>query len=571
MRGLETVYLRHLLITSPALAQGDLGQQGQDHRCGRGGGRTCVPWHLLGLEAQGQADVALEQAVPQEAHHRQPGPGGHPFGLLPPHGADGRRGREPAHARCHGRVWLLRGLEKRGIRPWLRAHRGGEPGPALVRLRVAQRLALAHEASARRDRCWRRLRWSSPTSTARAARGGDEARADRVLAPGTWATAALARSVARRGCQGGVGVWQACQPLGRPTVDVGGHRLGGLAWSAGRRLGLLGRPVTRRHDDKPQCLPGHPSVALLALALARRAVSMPAARRFVLGPPGRLAAQGPGGLRRSPGCAGRPAGTRARDERHAPALGLQPAAQRAATLRLPRGHAPAHACQASGETRLKRARCCHPRMTVASPHAATARPPASATPPQTQAPLLPIVPAVLAGPVGRPGRSGALRLVRIHAIERHGRGVLRQPGGRESVDGEGLERTRTTDLVEVGGQQRIAPVTQPIIMERGPREPRLHQRHHPALFQPLPHRGQGLSAVQHRPEQGFAPTPSRAPMPRVRWEEVSNKGGDLQASSYPQPQGHMCYGTPLLHRQGHEAPPVVTWLNRLIAQEGGIP
>jgi hypothetical protein len=33
----------------------------------------------------------------------------------------------------------------------------------------------------------------------------------------------------------------------------------------------------------------------------------------------------------------------------------------------------------------------------------------------------------------------------------------------------------------------------------------------------------------------------------------------------------MGYGTNLLHSHGHDAPPVVTWLNRILAQDCFIP
>jgi len=81
----------------------------------------------------------------------------------------------------------------------------------------------------------------------------------------------------------------------------------------------------------------------------------------------------------------------------------------------------------------------------------------------------------------------------------------------------------------------------------------------------------GMSAVQHRQDQGGAPTPSREPMPRGRWDEVIHQGGDLQASSDPQKQGPMGYGTHLLHSHGPEAPPVVTGRNRLRAQYSFLP
>jgi hypothetical protein len=65
--------------------------------------------------------------------------------------------------------------------------------------------------------------------------------------------------------------------------------------------------------------------------------------------------------------------------------------------------------------------------------------------------------------------------VPIRPIERHRRGVLVQPGCRDGIDRQRFERDRTKDPVEIGRKERIEDVPSPVIMERGPREPRLQQ------------------------------------------------------------------------------------------------
>src|SRR5262249_34980368 len=106
---------------------------------------------------------------------------------------------------------------------------------------------------------------------------------------------------------------------------------------------------------------------------------------------------------------------------------------------------------------------------------------------QTQEHLFEVIASIFAVPVGRPGRSSSLRLVRIRPIERNGRGVLMEPGGRDGVDLQRFEGDGAKDLVEIGSKQRIEDVTQPVIMKRGPCEPWLKPGEHAALFQPLPH------------------------------------------------------------------------------------
>ena len=53
-------------------------------------------------------------------------------------------------------------------------------------------------------------------------------------------------------------------------------------------LGLLLRQLTRMDDDKAQALLGNAPITVLHLHLAQHALAMPAARHFVLRPPGLL-------------------------------------------------------------------------------------------------------------------------------------------------------------------------------------------------------------------------------------------------------------------------------------------
>jgi len=72
--GLDTVHLRDGVLASPKLPQGDLGKQGQHHRCRWGRGRAGVPWALLVMRTEGQTDLSLDHARDQQAddgEHRQ--------------------------------------------------------------------------------------------------------------------------------------------------------------------------------------------------------------------------------------------------------------------------------------------------------------------------------------------------------------------------------------------------------------------------------------------------------------------------------------------------------------------
>jgi len=66
------------------------------------------------------------------------------------------------------------------------------------------------------------------------------------------------------------------------------------------------------HHDKSECLPGDPPLTLFHLHLLDDALAMPAAGRFVPGPPGLLDAQGDGGGLLAPPLQFLAYGTRAR-------------------------------------------------------------------------------------------------------------------------------------------------------------------------------------------------------------------------------------------------------------------
>jgi len=103
------------------------------------------------------------------------------------------------------------------------------------------------------------------------------------------------------------------------------------------------------------------------------------------------------------------------------------------------------------------------------------------------------------------------------------------PGSGDGRDLQRFERDRPKAPVELGGNQRIEEVPQPVSMERGTRSPRLQQRHEAALFQSAPHLVQGMLPIQHGEPQRFDPTTTREHMRRVGRDETVKNGGDLSA------------------------------------------
>jgi hypothetical protein len=307
------------------------------------------------------------------------------------------------------------------------------------------------------------------------ARGGDHAILDSVIAPGLGPAASSSRAAVLLVRASRFSIRLTGKPAGGHLVPMLCHRVGFLRLTSGIALRWLLSSLTRMHHDKAQGFLSNTAIAVFDLRLSEHALAMPAPGALSLGPPGLLDHQGQRGLLLSPGFQFLPDGTGARDQGHSAHTAFEAPPPCPATIRLTLRHDPAHPCQAqspalrNGEWRF------HTVTPGAIPPTNTQGQPASATHPETQEHLLAIASAGLAVPISRPGRSGSLRLALRRPLERHGRGVLRQPGCRAGVDLECLERQRTPHLSESGRTQRIEDVPQPVIMKREPRESRLQQ------------------------------------------------------------------------------------------------
>src|SRR4030095_7371882 len=232
---------------------------------------------------------------------------------------------------------------------------------------------------------------------------------------------------------------------------VGGPRRRCLAGPAGRRLGWLLGQWPRRHAHQPPCLRSDPAVPVLPLALAPDAVALPGARRCGLGPPALRHHERQGRVRAAPGGEGLPDSTHTRDSWYEANPRCLTHPSQAATRGLTRRDDPTHPCPAQGQTLRKRERGGPPRAACAPPPPAPQEYPAPPPHPEPPAPLGAIVPPLLAGPRGRPRGAWYLRVLRIRPLERHGRGVLRQPGRGEGRDLQGVAGHRPNPSFTVDG------------------------------------------------------------------------------------------------------------------------
>jgi hypothetical protein len=102
------------------------------------------------------------------------------------------------------------------------------------------------------------------------------------------------------------------------------------------------------------------------------------------------------------------------------------------------------------------------------------------------------------------------------------------PGRRNGVDFQRLERQDTKHLIQVGGKERVEDLPQAVIIERLLLSARLKQGQHPTLRQPGPHFVEGMMAVENRQHQRFYPSPTGEDIIGVRGKQLVNKGGDLE-------------------------------------------
>jgi hypothetical protein len=120
---------------------------------------------------------------------------------------------------------------------------------------------------------------------------------------------------------------------------------------------------------------------------------------------------------------------------------------------------------------------------------------------KTQEPLLEIIMPIFAGPISRTRRDwpfAPVGLLLISSIEGDRRRILVQPGGRDGIDRQGLQRDSTKHTVQIRRKQPIEDLPQPVIMAGGSRQARLEYGSHPTFLQTCPHLVAGMRAIKKR-------------------------------------------------------------------------
>src|SRR5262249_27776093 len=175
---------------------------------------------------------------------------------------------------------------------------------------------------------------------------------------------------------------------------------------------------------------------------------------------------------------------------------------------------------------------------------------------ETQEHLLEIIMAIFAVPIRRTRWDWPLTpvgLLFIGPIEGDRRRILVQPGGRDGIDIEGMERDRPKHAVQRRRKQRLEDLPQPVIMERGARQARLEQGYHPAFLQTCSHLIEGMMAIQNRQEQRLDPTATGEDMGGGRRAEGIDECRHVEFADHPQHQRPVSYRTDLMNCKSHEA------------------
>ena len=113
---LDAMDLEACRIIHSKLPQHHRGKEGEDYGRCRRGREPCMPGDVPVMVVERQADRPWDHGIHESPHHREPGPGRDPCGLLQPPGTAGGRLREPTKAWCHRDMVFLICLEPLGIR-----------------------------------------------------------------------------------------------------------------------------------------------------------------------------------------------------------------------------------------------------------------------------------------------------------------------------------------------------------------------------------------------------------------------------------------------------------------------
>jgi hypothetical protein len=160
--------------------------------------------------------------------------------------------------------------------------------------------------------------------------------------------------------------------------------------------------------------------------------------------------------------------TRTRDQRDQPHALFEAQPQRPFAVCLAVSHNAAHPGESERHTLLNRYGCLWAITRVAVANAQAARETIT-THTETQEHLLEIITPIFAVPRGRPRRARPFAwagLLLIGPLQGERRRILREPGGRDGIDRQGVERDSPKHAVQIGGTQRIEELPQPVIMER---------------------------------------------------------------------------------------------------------
>jgi hypothetical protein len=184
---------------------------------------------------------------------------------------------------------------------------------------------------------------------------------------------------------------------------------------------------------------------------------------------------------------------------------------------------------------------------------------------EAQEDLLEIIAPIFAVPIGRPGwdkpRNRA-DLFLIGPIQADRRRILMEPGGRDSIDLQGIECDGAKDTSELRGKQRIENLTEAVIVQRGSFQAILEQGEHPTFLQTCPHFIEGMMAIENREKQSLDPTATREDIGRVWSAEGIDERSYLELAEHTQHQRQVGHGPDLMNYHRHEVSLLLVFLEQ---------
>src|SRR5262245_35895346 len=266
---------------------------------------------------------------------------------------------------------------------------------------------------------------------------------------------------------GRLGVSRTGKPAGFHALDGLGHALSLCGLGGGVGTGGLLSSLAGVHDEKTERCDREPSISVCHFHGANDTSPVPVSRRLLTRTARFFEHEGQRTVLLAPHFQLLPHGTGARDQCDEPNTLFEASSEGALTVGFTVRHHAAHPVESQRQTLCNGHWGLWAVTRIAIAHTHTEWEPIT-THTEAQKHLREIIMAILAVPISRPRRDkpfdlAGFLLMRPLLGERCR--IVMEPGGREGIHRQGVERDRPKHTVELRGKQGIEDLPQPILME----------------------------------------------------------------------------------------------------------